>query len=115
MKGVVFAEDSYAAMKGADALVIVTEWNAFRALNLRRVKKLLKQPVLVDLRNIYSPADMEAQGFTYYSVGRIPVGPAVQKTPEEREAVAKLRPNEAVFGEWTPVPVRRSRIAAGSR
>ncbi len=60
----------YAAIEGADATVIVTEWDAFRALDLERVKALAKQPVLVDLRNIYQPDDMRAQGFTYVSVGR---------------------------------------------
>jgi UDPglucose 6-dehydrogenase len=61
-------------MEGADALVIVTEWNAFRALDFRRVKSLLRNPVLVDLRNIYQPREMEQAGFTYFSVGRAPVG-----------------------------------------
>ncbi|MBB3777231.1 UDP-glucose 6-dehydrogenase, partial [Erythromicrobium ramosum] len=55
---------------GADVVVIVTEWDAFRALDLRRVKELANAPVLVDLRNIYNPDDMAAAGFTYVSVGR---------------------------------------------
>ncbi|MGY6637861.1 MAG: UDP binding domain-containing protein, partial [Erythrobacter sp.] len=58
------------AIEGADAVVIVTEWDAFRALDLARVKDLAKAPVMVDLRNIYSPQDMRAAGFTYVSVGR---------------------------------------------
>jgi UDPglucose 6-dehydrogenase len=57
-------------MSGADALVIVTEWNEFRSLDLDQVKKLLRQPIIVDLRNIYSPAEMAAAGFRYSCLGR---------------------------------------------
>jgi UDPglucose 6-dehydrogenase len=70
LPGVEMAADAYAAMDGAEALVIVTEWNQFRSLQLDRVKKLMKAPVVVDLRNVYSPADMAAAGFDYHSVGR---------------------------------------------
>jgi UDPglucose 6-dehydrogenase len=70
LPGVELAADAYAAMDGADALVIVTEWNQFRSLQLDRVKKLMKAPVVVDLRNVYSPADMAAAGFDYHSIGR---------------------------------------------
>jgi len=65
-----FATDAYACATGADALVIVTEWDAFRALDLDRIKSVLKEPVIVDLRNIYRPADIRAKGFRYISVGR---------------------------------------------
>jgi UDPglucose 6-dehydrogenase len=65
-----FAESAYAAADGADALVIVTEWDAFRALDLRRIKGLLKTPLLVDLRNIYPPADAEKAGLTLVGVGK---------------------------------------------
>jgi len=57
-------------VKGADALVIVTEWVQYRALDLERIKSEMAQPVVVDLRNIYRPEDMAAQGFTYESIGR---------------------------------------------
>jgi len=67
---VVWCKDAYDAMKGAHALVILTEWNEFRALDLDRVKSLLQKPVLVDLRNIYDPEKMKAAGFAYSSVGR---------------------------------------------
>jgi len=70
LDGVDFAEDAYAAMDGADALVLVTEWNEFRALDLDRVKSLLAAPVVVDLRNIYRPEQMRARGFQYSSIGR---------------------------------------------
>jgi len=55
---------------GAEALTIVTEWNEFRALDLERVKSLMKSPVMVDLRNIYDPDEMAAAGFRYTCVGR---------------------------------------------
>ena len=62
--------NAYAAIEGADATVIVTEWDAFRALDLNRIKKIARAAVLVDLRNVYDPAEVRAQGFTYVSVGR---------------------------------------------
>jgi UDPglucose 6-dehydrogenase len=70
LDGVDYAEDAYACAKGADALVIVTEWDAFRALDLERIKKMMAALVLIDLRNIYDPAEMRRRGFTYVSVGR---------------------------------------------
>jgi UDPglucose 6-dehydrogenase len=68
--GLQTAPDPYACLSGADALLILTEWDQFRALDLDRVKKALRNPVIVDLRNIYKPAEMQARGFTYVSVGR---------------------------------------------
>ncbi len=67
---VVYCETSYETMGGADALVIVTEWNEFRALDMARVRSLLKNPVIVDLRNVYDPSDMVDAGFDYISIGR---------------------------------------------
>lgn len=71
MPEVEMKNDVYEAITGADAVVIVTEWDAFRALDFARVKALTNAPVLVDLRNIYKPADMREAGFTYCSVGRV--------------------------------------------
>ncbi|NNE68274.1 MAG: UDP-glucose/GDP-mannose dehydrogenase family protein [Pyrinomonadaceae bacterium] len=65
-----YATDEYDAIEGADALLIVTEWNQFRALDLNRVKSLLKTPKVADLRNIYEPSDMIEMGFEYVGVGR---------------------------------------------
>ncbi len=65
-----FCEDAYSCLSGADALVILTEWDAFRALDMTRIKDLLAAPVVVDMRNIYRPADMRRRGFIYVSVGR---------------------------------------------
>ena len=70
LDGVAFKDGPYEAVEGADAVVILTEWNQFRALDLDRVKRLLRQPVMVDLRNIYRPEDMRARGFRYSSIGR---------------------------------------------
>jgi UDPglucose 6-dehydrogenase len=67
---ITLADKSYEALKGADALVIATEWNEFREPDFGRMRKLMKTPVIFDGRNIYSPEQMKAQGFTYYSVGR---------------------------------------------
>jgi UDPglucose 6-dehydrogenase len=69
-ENVKFCRDAYETAEGADALVIATEWNEFRALNLDRVKKLLRRPVIVDLRNVYDPLRMKSEGFHYHSVGR---------------------------------------------
>ena len=70
MPGVEMCANAYGAIEGSDAVAIVTEWDAFRALDFARVKTLAKAPVLVDLRNIYDPAEVRAKGFTYVSVGR---------------------------------------------
>ncbi|MFQ5954922.1 MAG: UDP-glucose dehydrogenase family protein, partial [Kiloniellales bacterium] len=70
LDGVTWCEGPYEAMEGAAALVLITEWNAFRGLDLDRVKRLLAEPVVVDLRNIYDPAEMARAGFAYYSIGR---------------------------------------------
>jgi UDPglucose 6-dehydrogenase len=67
---VTMCDSPYAAIRDADAVAIVTEWDAFRALDLARVKALVRAPVLVDLRNIYRPEDVRAAGFAYSSIGR---------------------------------------------
>jgi len=67
---VTFAAKSYAALAGADALAVVTEWNEFREPDFAKMRKLLKTPVIFDGRNIYSRDVMRANGFTYYSIGR---------------------------------------------
>src|ERR1700724_2364093 len=67
---VTYCEDAYACAEGADALVIVTEWEQFRALDLARLKQIMTRPVVIDLRNIYRPDEMARHGFTYVGVGR---------------------------------------------
>ena len=69
-KKIEWCNDSYDACNKADALVILTEWNQFRALDLKKLKKLLNQPIIIDLRNIYNPEEVKNMGFKYYSLGR---------------------------------------------
>jgi UDPglucose 6-dehydrogenase len=69
-ENVTFCRDAYDAAKDADVLVIATEWNEFRALNLSRIKSIVRQPLIVDLRNVYDPQRMKTEGFSYFSVGR---------------------------------------------
>jgi UDPglucose 6-dehydrogenase len=80
LDGITFCTDAYQAAEGADALVIVTEWNEFRALNLQKIKSLMTQPLLIDLRNIYDPKRVAKEGFSYTSVGR---GTAAQQPIRE--------------------------------
>jgi len=82
----VYCDSAYETIGGADALILITEWNEFRALDLGRVKKLLKAPVIVDLRNIYKPEEMKEAGFTYASIGR----PAAVPSPADRRKTLKL-------------------------
>lgn len=70
MDDITYADDAYAAARGADALVIVTEWNQFRALDFARLKSVMKSPILVDLRNIYRHDEVTKHGFAYTSIGR---------------------------------------------
>jgi UDPglucose 6-dehydrogenase len=70
MPDLVYCKDAYEAMEGADAVIFLTEWNEFRSLNLRRMRELMRQPVVVDLRNLYNTDDMTAAGFIYHSIGR---------------------------------------------
>jgi UDPglucose 6-dehydrogenase len=79
LDGVDWCDGAYDAIEGADAVVIVTEWNAFRSLNIERVKGLMKSPVMVDLRNVYDPETMAAAGFRYSCIGR-PINGALSET-----------------------------------
>ena len=74
-----WCDDAYAAMDGADAVVILTEWNEFRAIDPEKAKARLRQPVMVDLRNIYRPDEMAAAGFHYTSIGRPTTAPSEDK------------------------------------
>jgi len=70
MPELVYCRDAYQTMEGADALILLTEWNEFRGLDLGRVRDLLTSPLVIDLRNIYQPQEMAAAGFSYLSIGR---------------------------------------------
>ena len=84
-----YASDAYEAARGADALLILTEWDEFASLDLDRLHQQLKYPIVIDGRNLYDPEAMRAHGFTYYSVGR----PAT--TPETPPLEASARPRKA--------------------
>src|SRR6266478_2988419 len=87
MPDLVYCADAYQAMEGADALVLITEWNEFRALDLARVGWLLANPLVIDLRNIYQPAEMATAGLTYVSIGR-PARIPQSQSPAETRALA---------------------------
>jgi len=70
MNSIDYCTDAYAVAKGADALLVVTEWNEFRELDLDRLKSLMRRPVIVDGRNIFDPKTMRDRGFVYRGVGR---------------------------------------------
>jgi UDPglucose 6-dehydrogenase len=70
IEGIEFAPDPYACLDGADAMVLITEWDMFRALDTAKMKQYLKSPIVVDLRNVYRPEEMQQAGITYFSIGR---------------------------------------------
>jgi UDPglucose 6-dehydrogenase len=70
LPGVTWCGDTYETLEGASAIALLTEWNEFRVLDFKRARELMKTPVLVDLRNVYNPDDMEMAGFAYTCVGR---------------------------------------------
>jgi UDPglucose 6-dehydrogenase len=109
-RGVEFAEDAYAAARGADALAIVTEWNEFRNLSLARLRRLMRRPVLCDLRLIYDPEEVEAAGMRYVGVGRgrpSAAAPALDGVP--RRTRTRARRGEATRTNDRP---RRERITS---
>ncbi len=85
LPGISWAQTPYEAMKGADLVALLTEWNQFRALDLDQVKTLLQQPIIVDLRNVYNVKDMVDAGFDYFSIGRAP-GYGFSKPKKDRPA-----------------------------
>ncbi len=90
---VVYSESAYDCAEGADALVIATEWEQFRALDLERLRDLMACPVVVDLRNVYRPEEMQRQGFAYVGVGRPCVAPSMAEDDlvDRRPSVARIR------------------------
>jgi UDPglucose 6-dehydrogenase len=68
--GIEYVESSYEACEGADAVVLMTEWNQYRALDLEKIKRIMNEPVFIDLRNVYDPTTMKELGFQYMGVGR---------------------------------------------
>jgi UDPglucose 6-dehydrogenase len=110
LDGVHFTRDAYDAARTADALVIVTHWDMFRALDFARLKRLMAQPVLVDLRNVFPPEDVARHGFRSVSIGRpsaLPTGVHLPDITMPAEAVAKFAKRQLV-----PVRIRVRNIAA---
>jgi UDPglucose 6-dehydrogenase len=99
LRDVYFAQDSYDAAKGADALVIATEWNEFRMLDLVKLRRLMKEPVVIDCRNIYEPAAMVDCGFRYQGVGR---GLRVPERATHAPAAARVSARKAAARARTP-------------
>jgi len=83
---IAFADDAYSALKGADCAMLVTEWNEFRTLDLRKMKRLLRKPVLLDLRNIYDADEARAAGLAYFGVGQGAAAPAGKKAARAKSA-----------------------------
>lgn len=78
-----FAKNPYEAIKNADGLIILTEWQEFKDLDLKRIKQLLKTPLIIDLRNIFSLDEMKSKGFTYYSLGHSPLNEKTKTTQQD--------------------------------
>ena len=70
LQGIEYCQNSYEAANGSDVLILLTEWDEFKNLDLTKIKKLLKQPIIIDCRNIYDPAFIKEHGFTYFGIGR---------------------------------------------
>ena len=94
-RSVTFARDAYEALPGADACLILTEWEDFAALDLARVKRLLRYPIVIDGRNLFKPAQMEAAGLNYYSVGR-PDVVGERRAPSRKLASLELEIKPAI-------------------
>ena len=87
-QGVSYHDSAYSAAKGADALLILTDWQEFASLDLDRLRSLLAYPIIVDGRNLYDPKVMATHGFLYYSVGRPDVQPTEQSKRSKKMATA---------------------------
>jgi UDPglucose 6-dehydrogenase len=96
MPDVLYCDGPYTCAEGADALVIVTEWEQFRALDLDRLKRIMAKPIMIDLRNVYRPAEVEPRGFIYDSVGRI--GPQGEDSASSFDKSAFVRTTAAKIG-----------------
>ncbi|MEO5880457.1 MAG: nucleotide sugar dehydrogenase, partial [Candidatus Eisenbacteria bacterium] len=89
LRGVALCDDAYAAARGAHAVAIITEWNEFRGMDLARLKRLMKRPILADLRNLYEPEEVEARGWTHLGVGRGRPGKARGRTTPKRKPAGR--------------------------
>ncbi len=74
LKEIKYSAPAFDSLEGDDAMVVLTEWNGFRGMDLDRIKSALKHPIVVDLRNVYDPGEMAEQGFSYSCIGRASIG-----------------------------------------
>ena len=91
-----YCDDPYLCAKGADAMVLVTEWVQYRAMDLERLRREMAQPVVIDLRNVYRPEDMAAHGFVYESLGRGKVQPGRERSGKPLPPAAPRRPHNTM-------------------
>lgn len=91
LPGVEFGSGPYEILEGADAMVLITEWNEFRGLDLRRVRQLMREPRIVDLRNVFDPLRVVREGFAYTSIGRPAVAPGIETVLPAPETAAEER------------------------
>src|SRR5262249_53924468 len=109
LKAVLMAADAYEAARGAHAIVIVTEWNEFRNLDLGKLRKQMKSPVLCDLRNIYEPEEVEAAGWTHVGVGKGRPRTAAETRSGGRPAKARHVAADRARAARTPSTPRAAR------
>jgi len=95
LSGVTYCEDAYELAKGSDALVVVTDWNEFKHLDMARIKASMAQPVLIDGRNIYEPKKMQSLGFVYRGIGRGYDRAEVYRAAEMLNAIRGTEPLES--------------------
>ena len=105
MSGMFCANDPYTAAAGCDAVLILTEWKQFAQLDLKKLRSVVKHPILIDGRNLYRPADMAQAGFAYHSVGRSVAMPASLPTDGKSDSL----PHESairstVKADWPQEP-----------
>jgi UDPglucose 6-dehydrogenase len=105
-----FVRDPYEALPGADACLVLTEWEDFAGLDLARVKKLLRYPIVIDGRNLFKPVQMEAAGLNYYSIGR-PDVVGERRTASRKLASLELEIKPAIDGIKLEDAVNEDRAA----
>lgn len=117
LENVTYAADPYDTARGADALVIVTEWDAFQELDFSRLHRLMAQPALVDLRNVYEAADVARHGFSYTGVGRPALRPGAAESPAQPDVLPSLKAAIETLSRHARYPLQDMTVrrAGGSR
>ena len=94
---VIYCRDAYDAAEGCDAVVLVTDWNEFKSLDLAQLRAAMHRPVLIDGRNMFDPAEMTSQGFVYQGIGRASSAPSLKPTSQDQH-----RSNDVDASAWLP-------------